>query len=204
MLEPLDSPLTPPSSPRTANVDPQDEDQAFRKMLLKCEDVQGKNVLTNWAGMDFTTDKLRSLVRKWFSLIETFADVKTTDGYTLRVFCIGFTKRRMDQAKRTCYAQSGQIRQIRKKMNEVITREVSTCDLKENVLKFIPEVIGKEIEKVCAGIYPLQNVYIRKVKILKSPKFDVTKLMEVHGDYSGEEVGAKVERPAEEKKEEEA
>jgi small subunit ribosomal protein S3Ae len=47
-------------------------------------------------------------------------------------------------------------------------------------------------------------VYIRKVKILKSPKFDVTKLMEVHGDYSGEEVGAKVERPAEEKKEEEA
>ena len=64
--------------PRTANVDPQDEDQAFRKMLLKCEDVQGKNVLTNWAGMDFTTDKLRSLVRKWFSLIETFVDVKTT------------------------------------------------------------------------------------------------------------------------------
>ena len=173
-------------------------------MLLKCEDVQGRNVLTNFAGMDFTTDKLRSLVRKWFSLIETFVDVKTTDQYLLRVFCIGFTKRRMDQAKRTCYAQSGQIRQIRKKMNEIITRECSTCDLKECVLKFIPEVIGKEIEKVCAGIYPLQNVYIRKVKILRAPKFDVTKLMEVHGDYSGEEVGAKVERPAEEKKEEEA
>ena len=48
----------------------QDEDQAFRKMFLKCEDVQGKNVLTNFYGMDFTTDKIRSLVRKWFSLIE--------------------------------------------------------------------------------------------------------------------------------------
>mmetsp|Transcript_3861 Transcript_3861/g.16992 ORF Transcript_3861/g.16992 Transcript_3861/m.16992 type:complete len:279 (+) Transcript_3861:287-1123(+) len=173
----------------------QDEDQAFRKMLLKCEDVQGTNVLTQFAGMDFTTDKLRSLVRKWFSLIETFVDVKTTDQYTLRVFCIGFTKRRMDQTKRTCYAQSGQIRQIRKKMNDIIRREISSCDLKESVLKFIPEVIGKEIEKVCAGIYPLQNVYIRKVKILKRPKFDVTKLMEVHGDYSGEDAGAKVDRP---------
>lgn len=48
---------------------------------------------------------------------------------------------------------------------------------------------------LCAGIYPLQNVAIRKVKVLKAPKFDLTKLMEVHGDYT-EEVGAKVERPA--------
>lgn len=30
--------------------------------------------------------------------------------------------------------------------------------------------------------------------MLKAPKFDITKLMEVHGDYS-EEVGAKIERP---------
>ena len=35
-------------------------------------------------------------------------------------------------------------------------------------------------------MYPLQNTYIRKVKVLRSPKFDVTKLMEVHGDYSEE------------------
>jgi small subunit ribosomal protein S3Ae len=45
----------------------------------------------------------------------------------------------------------------------------------------------------CAGIYPLQNVFLRKVKILKAPKFDVTKLMEVHGDFT-EEIGTKVER----------
>ena len=76
--------------------------------------------------------------------------------------------------------------------------------MKELVLKFIPEVIGKEIEKSCAGIYPLQNVYIRKVKILKAPKFDLTKLMEVHGDYSGEAVGEAVARPVEEKAEETA
>lgn len=62
--------------------------------------------------MDFTTDKLRSLVRKWQTLIEAHVDVKTTDNYTLRMFCIGFTKRRANQVKRTCYAQSSQIRQV--------------------------------------------------------------------------------------------
>merc|ERR1711865_568335 len=32
------------------------------------------------------------------------------------------------------------------------------------VEKFVPEYIGKDIQKACEGIYPLQNVFIRKVK----------------------------------------
>jgi ribosomal protein S3AE len=69
--------------------------------------------------------------------------------------------------------------QIRKKMTEIMVKESQSCDLKELVAKFIPESIGKEIEKATAGIYPLQNTLIRKVKILKAPKFDLGKLMEV-------------------------
>ncbi|KMZ57395.1 40S ribosomal protein S3a [Zostera marina] len=173
-----------------------DEDQAYRKIRLRVEDVQGKNVLTNFWGMDFTTDKLRSLVKKWQTLIEAHVDVKTTDNFTLRMFCIGFTKRRPNQVKRTCYAQSSQIKQIRGRMREIMINQATSCDLKELVQKFIPEVIGKEIEKATSSIYPLQNVFIRKVKILKAPKFDLGKLMEVHGDYS-DDVGVKVDRPAE-------
>ena len=123
-------------------------------------------------------------------------------------------------------------------MTEIMVKESQSCDLKELVAKFIPESIGKEIEKATSGIYPLQNTFIRKVKILKAPKFDLGKLMEVslifievskkivlfygylmhyflvqffpvllvsivcilwgqvHGDYS-EDVGVKVDRPAE-------
>nr|DAD41517.1 TPA_asm: hypothetical protein HUJ06_015840 [Nelumbo nucifera] len=150
-----------------------DDDQSYRKIRLRAEDVQGRNVLTNFWGMDFTTDKLRSLVRKWQTLIEAHVDVKTTDNYTLRMFCIGFTRRRPNQVKRTCYAQTSQIRQIRRKMREIMVNQATSCDLKELV----------------------QNVFIRKVKILKAPKFDLGKLMEVHGDYS-EDVGVKVDRPA--------
>ncbi|XP_057963355.1 small ribosomal subunit protein eS1z [Malania oleifera] len=180
-----------------ADINDNDEDQSYRKIRLRAEDVQGRNVLTNFWGMDFTTDKLRSLVRKWQTLIEAHVDVKTTDNYSLRMFCIAFTKKRTNQVKRTCYAQSSQIRQIRRKMREIMINQATSCDLKELVAKFIPESIGREIVKATASIYPLQNVFIRKVKILKAPKFDLGKLMEVYGDFT-EDLGVKVERPADE------
>jgi len=169
-----------------------DEEQAFRKIKLRVDEVQGKNCLTTFYGMDFTSDKLRSLVRKWQTLIEAHVDVKTTDGYLIRLFCIAFTKKRPNQVKKTTYAKSSQIREIRKKMFEVMIREASTCDLKELVQKFFPESIGREIEKACQGIYPLQNVYIRKAKILRSPKYEAGKLLEMHSESATAETGTKV------------
>jgi len=175
-----------------------DESQAFRKINLICEDVQGTNVVTNFNGMDMTRDKLCSLIRKWQSLIEAQVEVRTVDGYYLRIFAIAFTKKQSNQAvKSTCYAQAGQIRKIRKKMFEIIQEEATKCDLKELVQKLIssPDSIGIEIEKKCQSIFPLQNVYIRKVKILKKPRFDLTKLMEMHGD-NAEDTGAAMDKVA--------
>jgi len=189
---------------------PNGEDDAYRKFKLKVEDIQGQNCLTNFYGMDLTTDKLRSLVRKWHTLIEAHADVKTSDGYTLRLFCIGFTKRRPNQIKKTSYAQSAQSKAIRRRMVEIMTKEAGAVDLNELVLKFIPETIGREIEKATQGVYPLQNVLIRKVKMLRAPKLDVQRLLELHGGAeaagassgvtAGVDAGKPVER-TEEKKE---
>lgn len=177
------------------------EDDAFRKFKLKVQEVQGSQCLTTFHGMDLSTDKLHSLVRKWHSLIEAHVDVKTTDGYSLRLFCIGFTKRRPNQNRKTSYAQSAQIRAIRRKMIEIMQREASAVTLTGLVSQLIPEVIGREIEKATQGIYPLQNVLIRKVKVRNSPKLDITKLMEMHGGADAvRDLGAKVDRPADDVK----
>merc|ERR1719215_2033631 len=74
------------------------------------------------------------------------------------------------------------------KMVDIIAREVSTVDLKEVVNKLIPDSMSMDIEKACQGIYPLHDVHIRKVKVMKRPGFDLTKLTDMHGEGSGKTV----------------
>merc|ERR1719198_1146466 len=148
--------------------------------------------------MELTRDKQCALIRKWHTLIEAYSDVKTTDGYLVRLFVMAFTKRRQDQVKTNCYAQSAQIRKIRKKMVSIMANEAGKVQLRELVRKLIPESIGKDIEKQTQGIFPLKDVLIRKVKILKKPKFDITKLMEMHQDSGDDfDAGAAIGRPEE-------
>merc|ERR1712002_726915 len=172
-------------------------ERSFRKFRFICDDVQGKNCLTSFYGMSLTSDKLKGIVKKWQSLIECYTDVKTTDGYIVRVGVIGFTDRAKPDQK-TCYAQSTQIRKIRQRMSEIITREVSNGTIKELVEKLIPDSIAIDIQKRCRGIYPMREVHTRKVKVIKRPKLDRNKLMEAHdetGKVTDTKTGETVSRP---------
>jgi len=171
------------------------EQAAWRTIKLKVEDVQGKNCLTNFYGMDLTTDKLKLHVKKWQTLIEAHVDVKTLDGYTIRIFAIAFTKN-VSPVKKTAYAKTSKVRLMRKRMMDIITKEASSVELKDLVKQFIPDTIAARIERECQGIYPLSNVFIRKAKIIKAPKLDAVKLLEIHGEgpNAKEETGTKVDR----------
>uniref|UniRef100_A0A8C9CPU6 40S ribosomal protein S3a n=1 Tax=Phocoena sinus TaxID=42100 RepID=A0A8C9CPU6_PHOSS len=75
---------------------------------------------------------------------------------------------------------------------KLITEDEQTNDLKKVVNKLIPDSTGKDTEKV-------HDVFVRKVKMLKKPKFELGKLTELQGEGSspgkaiGDETGAKVE-----------
>lgn len=183
--------------------DLQNDEIAYRKFKLVAEDVQGKNLLTNFHGMNLTTDKLRSMIKKWQTLIQAHVDVRTTDGYSLRFFVIGFTKKSPNQLKKTCYAKRTQIKKIRKIMRAYISRKVKQSDLKSVVNELIPDAFAHVIEKRCAKVYPLHDVMIRKVKVMKKPKVDMARLLEMHDetrttaiDSTGAPAeGVKVDRP---------
>jgi len=156
-------------------------DYGYSKVKLRIEDVEGRNALTNFYGMSVTTDKLRSLLKKWCTTIEGVVEAKTSDNYYLRVFCIAFTKRRETQVSKNCHAQSSHVRKIRAKMTDIIGAHVARGDLATIVKKLQENVLGQEIGKACNGIYPVRDCIIRKVKVVRAPKFDHARLMDAHG-----------------------
>lgn len=155
-------------------------EQAWRKVKVQCEEVKGFDCFTNYYGLDITRDKLCTLVKKWHSTIEAFAQAKTNDGYQVRMFSIAFTRRQKRQVKATCYAKNSQQKLIRQKMMEIMVTECQKSSLKDLFKNFLSDTIVKQITKECSKVFPLENVMIKKVKVLKKPKFDLTKLMELY------------------------
>jgi len=67
-------------------------------------------------------------------------------------------------------------------MVDVITSEVSKHNMTDVLSNLLTDAIGDEIKSKCKFIYPLNNIYIRKVKTVKKPKFDTVRLNELHKD----------------------
>jgi len=165
-----------------ADLNDKSEQMAWRKVKLCIEEVQGRSCLTNFHGLDMTRDKLSSYLKKWQTTIDVQAEVKTLDGYILRIFVVGFTSRQTGQIRKCSYAQHTQVKQIRKKITDILNTEASGSNLVDLVQKFTLDAIPDACKKACQFIYPLSNVIIKKVKTLKKPKFDITKLNELYKD----------------------
>jgi len=156
---------------------------AWRKLRFQIEEIKDFDCYTNFYGMDITRDHGCAMIKKWHSLIEAFVQAKTLDGYVLRMFCIAFTKKTKKQVKATCYAKASHQMLIRKKMMEIMQKRIQSSSLKDLVKILVKDDIGKQIQKECSKIFPLEdNCMVRKVKLLKKPKFDLTKLMDLYKD----------------------
>jgi small subunit ribosomal protein S3Ae len=146
------------------------ENLSYRKIRLKGSEFKDNSSETVFYGMDMTRDKLCSIVKKWQTTIETSIDLKTEDGFFLRIFCIAFSKRKKKQLKKTSYLTSSVTRALRRKIIKVVLKFTSHYNLKNIVGKFLSEKLTFEIESECRTVSPIYNFFIRKIKILKETR----------------------------------
>lgn len=157
------------------------EEEAYRKVRFAVQEVQGRNLLTQFHSLEMTTDKMASLLRKWCTTVETTVEVKTADGYTLRLFIVSFTKKQKNQLSRNCYAKQRLVLWVRRRITNMVKRRLSKVHINEAVSLLTRNVLSDALARRCNPILPMRDLRIRKVRVVRTPKFDAQALLNAHG-----------------------
>lgn len=120
---------------------------AWRKIKLIVDETRGRDALTSFYGVDMTRDQLSAIIKKRRTLIEAVQDCSSLDGYVVRVFVIAFTRESPNQKRKTNYALASQQKEIRKRINDIVKKEVAKANATKLFDLFTSEVIEKKITK---------------------------------------------------------
>lgn len=156
------------------------KDQPFKKIKLSVGDVAGRNLLTTFHSMSMTTDRIRSLFRKWCTMIESVVDATTKDGYALRIFVMAFTARQEGQGSKNCYAAGKLEKWVRLRISRMVKKRIGSVTLNRAVSLFNHDILSQALQERCNPILPLRDLKVFKVKVVRSPKLDTQKLFESH------------------------
>jgi len=157
------------------------KDQPFKKMKLQVAEVQGRNLLTSFHSMGMTTDKIRSMFRKWCTMIETVVDATTKDGHVLRLFVVAFTTRQKGQLSKNCYAPGKLEKWVRLRITRMVKKRIGSVTLNRAVSLLAHDILSDALLERCNPILPLRDLKIYKARIVRSPKLDIAKLIDAHG-----------------------
>ncbi|WP_135606720.1 30S ribosomal protein S3ae [Methanococcoides sp. NM1] len=130
------------------------------KLKLEIDNVTGDVANTRFIGHEITTDYLRSIVKRQTSRIDANLNVKTKDGYKIRVKPICFTVKR---------ARTSQIKGLRDVMTETVVKRASELDFEQFVEEAIVGKLSANIYRKSKSIYPLRRVEIRKTEVQVVP-----------------------------------
>merc|ERR1712099_45944 len=175
---------------------------AYKKVRMQVEEVKGSSLYTSFYGLNIIKEKLYQFLRKRMTLIDVVADIRTQDGYILRVLITTFTARKQNQAKANTYAKHSQVRAIRKAFVKYIARRASKNTISEFAQNVITDDVSQKLLDKGKKICPLSHVMVRKIKVLKKSKSDVNKLVsETNAKKDDGNVGKKGENVAAEQTE---
>jgi small subunit ribosomal protein S3Ae len=130
------------------------------KVILRINNVVGDIATTDLVGHELTTDYVRSIVKRQTSRIDANIEVKTKDGFVIRVKPTCFTIKR---------ARSSQIKAIREVMIEIVKKRASESDFENFMQEAILGRLSAAIYRQAKFIYPLRRVEIRKTHVEAMP-----------------------------------
>lgn len=130
------------------------------KVILRISNVVGDVATTDLMGHELTTDYIRSIVKRQTSRIDANIEVRTKDGFVIRVKPTCFTIKR---------ARSSQMMAIREMMVDIVKKRASETDFETFMQEAILGRLSAAIYRQAKFIYPLRRVEIRKTQVEAMP-----------------------------------
>lgn len=130
------------------------------KLVFRINEVTGENAHTEFFRQELSRSYLRSQIRRRNSKVDSIFNIRTKDGYMLRVSTSAILTTRILTSQK-------------KAIREIINQELTTISLNNEFSQLLNEVttgkVSTEIYRKARKIYPLKRVEVTKIKLVEKP-----------------------------------
>ncbi len=131
------------------------------KLYFAVTSLNGQRADTVLKGHEYSTDYLRSLVRRGSSRVDSITDQVTKDGFSTRISVVAFAGGRLN---------AGQQHGLRALMRRILGEKASSLTYDQFAQEMVLGKIGSDIYNEAKKIAPLRHVGVRKSKLMKRPE----------------------------------
>ena len=130
------------------------------KLYFLVTSITGDRADTILKSHEYSTDYLRSLVRRGSTRIDGILTGRTVDNYLTRVYIVGFSHGRINGS------QEHGIRQV---MGKIVAEKASKLTYSQLCHEMVLGKMGSDVYNEAKKVCPLRHIGVRKSKLLSMP-----------------------------------
>ncbi len=142
-----------------------DFNKYYLKFIFKVGETDNQNAYLFFDGLECTRDYIARMIRRRVDRTDLVVDKITRDGIKIRIKTIVVTRR----------VPKGIKTKIRKKIEEILDKEVPQLNMDEFVLKVLSDDFKNSIISTLNKIYPVRYFEFRKIEV-KTPLEELVKI----------------------------
>src|SRR3989442_11755611 len=130
------------------------------KLYFLVTSITGERADTILKSHEYSTDYLRSLVRRGSTRVDGIFTGRTVDNYLTRVYIVGFSNGRL---------KGSQEHGIRQLMGKIVAEKASKLTYSQLCHEMVLGKMGSDVTNEAKKVYPLCHIDVRKSKLLSMP-----------------------------------